>query len=161
METRLISIDPGYATGVSYWLVPEDSFMERIDYELIVEGIDGFIQWWNYYLPEAHTLVFEQYVDDGRASHELDAIMIQGLVAGTWDLRGFSEVWWNRNVKKDNVGDKLLKQHGFWVTGSMVGWSDGRDVNDSMLHALDWGKTHHRPTQEYFWPHRNQDPEVD
>jgi len=148
----LLSIDPGKATGVSYWRIPEDEPMERFDFELVTDGIDGFIQYWNYYLPEAQTLVFEEYIDDGRASHELDAIMIQGLVRGTWDLRGFSDVHWNRNSKKGNVGDRLLKQHGLWLNGSDVGWTDGRDVNDSQLHALDWGKSYHRPTQKFYWP---------
>lgn len=156
---RLLSIDPGKATGVSYWNVPKDEPMSRIDYELITDGIDGFIQYWNYDLPIAEILVFEKYVEDGRASHELDAIMIQGLVMGTWD-RFFNEVYWNRNSKKSNIGDKLLKQHGFWLTGKQVGWEDGRDVNDSQLHALGWGKDHHRPTTEFFFP-KSFDPNED
>jgi hypothetical protein len=91
LTKRLISIDPGYATGVSVWRVPDDEPIERVDYELIPGGIEGFIYWWNFDLPNAHTLVFEEYVPDGRDGHEIDAIEIQGLVRGTWD-HSFNEI---------------------------------------------------------------------
>jgi hypothetical protein len=152
LTKRLISIDPGYATGVSVWRVPDDEPIERVDYELIPGGIEGFIYWWNFDLPNAHTLVFEEYVPDGRDGHEIDAIEIQGLVRGTWD-HSFNEIFWHRNGKKKIIGDRLLKQHGFWLnSGKLVGWTDARDVNDSQLHALAWAHANHRPSQEFFWP---------
>lgn len=39
-------------------------------------------------------------------------------------------------TKKAQVPDEILKEHGLWQTGKTVGWEDGRDANDAIIHLL-------------------------
>jgi len=151
---KLLSIDPGYATGVSLWSVPDDEEIEREAYFLVSGGIDGFEEWWwsiASYFPDETILVCESFIQDGRTPKvESDALQIEGFLRGVY---GVENITWQRNsMKNARNGDRLLKQHGLFLTGKQVGWKDGRDVNDSQLHALAWAKNNHAPSQEYFFP---------
>lgn len=166
---KLLAIDPGYATGISMWFVPNDAPIERKGFLLISGGADAFIDWLLFDdlldefddVVDQNIVVVEKYVDDGRTSHDPNALEIQGFLKGFDRAQGnqADKVWdfyWQRNsMKNTKNGDKLLKQHGYWLTGKQVGWKDGRDVNDSQLHALAWAKNNHRPSQEYFFPRGN------
>jgi hypothetical protein len=147
---KLLAIDPGWATGVSRWTIPDDGPIEREAYWLLKNGPDGFDQFWVDFSEWTDIVVCESYLSDGRAPvPDPNALHIEGYLMGVW---GRDEVVWQRNAAKVTVGDKLLKQHGFWLTGKQVGWKDARDVNDSQLHALSWAMSNHRPSQSYFWP---------
>lgn len=152
---KLLAIDPGWATGVSLWRVPDDEPIEREAYWLLKNGPDGFNDFWEEKMNfqamlDTEIVICEIYLSDGRAPvPDPNALHIEGYLMGVW---GREEVVWQRNGVKVTVGDKLLKQHGFWLTGKQVGWKDARDVNDSQLHALSWAMNNHRPSQEFFWP---------
>jgi len=158
MTKRLVAIDPGKATGVSVWRVPGDEPIERIDYKLIQGGADGFIEWMLFEPEDADIFVVEQFIQDGRTPRvDPNALQIEGFLKGYELVQKDKEhpIWefhWQRNAAKGIVGDKVLKQHGYWLTGKQVGWTDGRDVNDSQLHALYWAKLNHRPSLEYYFP---------
>lgn len=56
-------------------------------------------------------------------------------------------------TKKEQVPDRVLKEHGLWKTGKDVDWEDGRDVNDAIIHMLGFVAfdLRHLPTlREYF-----------
>lgn len=153
----LLSIDPGWATGISLWRVPDDEPIERLTYWLIAGGIEAFSFWFeNVFLGDNRfdredILVCEEFIQDGRTPKvDTNALLIQGYLMGAW---GIDDVVWQPNVMKNaKTGDALLKQHGLWLTGKQVGWKDGRDVMDSQLHALAWAKNNHAPSQEFFFP---------
>ncbi len=160
MTKYLLAIDPGWATGASLWRVPEDEPIERMAYWLIDGGPDAFEEWWQsetwnvdekgFYVVDDLEIVCEKFVQDGRTPRvDPNALLIEGFLRGAW---GKDYITWQRNSAKTTVGDKLLKQHGFWLTGKQVKWTDGRDVNDSQLHGLHWAMNNHRPSLEYFWP---------
>lgn len=158
MSSRLLAIDPGQATGWSLWELPDDGPMERLSYGLIQGGWEGFDEWWEsndidgIRHIDVDTVVCEDYIPDGRATQiDPNALLIKGYLGG---YLGKENVTYQRNAVKITVGDKLLKQHGFWLTGKQVGWKDARDVNDSELHALGWGKINHLSTTKYFWPNK-------
>lgn len=150
---RLLAIDPGWATGISVWRVPEDEPIEREAYWLVKGGPSGFDEWWTevFWDDDRFEIVCEQFIQDGRSPKvDPNALQIEGYLMGVW---GIDEVIWQRNsMKNTKSGDKLLKQHGYWLKGSEVNWKDGRDVNDSQLHALAWAKNNHAPSQEFFFP---------
>jgi hypothetical protein len=142
---RLLSLDPGQATGWSSWVVPDDAPMLRTGYGLVPGGIVGFTKWWwkagRVLCDGPHdVLVCERF--------EQEPVKIEGLVYGTAPNR----VIWQRNDVKPQVPDALLKEHGLWITGKPVGWKDGQDVNDAQRHALAWGKFDHLPTLTGYWP---------
>jgi hypothetical protein len=149
---RLLAIDPGFATGISLWRVPEDEPIERESYWLVPGGINGFLEWYLLAYPDFDFLVAEEFIQDGRTPRvDVNALEIQGWLKG-WDKMNDWEIFWQRNAMKRHAPDKLLKQHGFYVTGKQVAWIDGKDVNDSFRHALAWAKINHRPTLEFIWP---------
>ena len=139
------------------WIVPDDEPIEREAYLLVQGGIEGFDEWFSntFWDDDRFTrddvMVCEEFIQDGRTPKvDTNALLIQGYLIGAW---GFNDVKWQRNAMKNaKTGDALLKQHGLWLTGKQVGWKDGRDVNDSQLHALAWAKNNHAPSQDYFFP---------
>ena len=157
-QKLLLSIDPGLATGISLWRVPSNEPLERVDYWLVKDGLRGFMSWvYDHFLDGFSFVVLEEFIQDGRTPRvDTNALEIQGYLKGTsqflWPEN--QKLYLHRNSRKTTVGDKLLKQHGFWLTGRDVAWTDGRDVNDSQLHALAWAKDNHAPSREYFWPNR-------
>lgn len=149
MLRTLLAIDPGWATGWSYWRVHEDEPIERVDFGLISGGWHAFEQFLDnadYWVDE---WVLEDFIQDGRATQvDENAFIIKGMLIG---MLGSRNLTLQRNALKRLAPDNLLKQHGYWVTGKQVGWKDGNDVNDSQRHALAWAHANHRPSQEFFW----------
>src|SRR4051812_3156241 len=45
MTETLLSIDPGEATGWSIWLVDEDRPIQRIEYGVTPNGVEGFLDY--------------------------------------------------------------------------------------------------------------------
>lgn len=163
IDRALLSIDPGKATGVSFWLVPQNKPIERINYQLVQDGLLGFSKWFANFTGFAYAfkwdlIILEEFIQDGRTPKvDLNAIEIQGYLKADALFNKDKELVLHRNSKKTTVGDKILKDNNLWVTGKQVDWADGRDVNDSQLHALAWGKENHKPTLEHFWPNKNKE----
>lgn len=61
-------------------------------------------------------------------------------------------------TKKEQVPDRVLKENGLWQTGKTVDWTDGRDVNDAIIHLLGFVAfdQRHLPTlRKYFRKEKN------
>jgi hypothetical protein len=151
---RLLAIDPGLATGWSAWIVPDDEPMQRYAYGLIQHGVDGFNRWFQThgrsYVDGPHdVLVCEKFELGGDVRFpDVEPLRIEGVLIALSPVR----VRWQLRTMKAQVEDERLKAHRLWVTGKDVGWTDGRDVNDSQIHALAWGKFEHYPTLQGYWP---------
>jgi hypothetical protein len=136
----LLSIDPGKVTGWSLWTWSKTQPLERVKYGVIPGGVYGFIEWWRRIEPEPDEIVFERFFlgDDFVNDRTMQASLIEGALLARVDKRA--------------VPDRVLKVHGLWLTGTEVDWEDGRDVNDTQIHALAWAKRQeHEPTlRRYF-----------
>lgn len=170
--TLLISLDPGKVTGCTIGRFTETTPYERLDYFAIQGGLEGFIDFaerrWGSYdyggLPalyeEPHaahltpTLVSERFVLRSNAFvADTTPLLIEGAMAA-WHLDPVYQL----RSDKALVPDQILKDNGWWVTGKMCGWKDGRDVNDSLIHALVYLKRNkHLPTIEKLWPEKEED----
>lgn len=157
MTRRLLSFDPGEVTGWSAWYVFDDEPMQRFDYGVVPHGLPGLIRWW---AGPGHSLVdgkhdvmvSERFELGGDVRFpNVEPLRIEGFLTYAALLNGHRMVWQKR-TDKPQVPDRLLKEHGLWLTGSQVGWEDGDDVNDAQRHALIWGKFDHLPTLEGYWP---------
>jgi hypothetical protein len=148
--TLLLAIDPGKATGVSLWNYEPDAPFERINYWLVQNGSKGFRDWFREADFGVAVIVCESFKPDGRTkAPDLNPVRVETVLEVLWG----DDVIFQPNTMKTNVPDALLKKHGLWVTGADVDWVDGRDVNDSQIHALAYAKSiHHVPTIRKYWP---------
>lgn len=149
----LLSIDPGQATGIAL-----GSYTNTTPYKLerawiVHGGVDGFI---DFMLEQSlfyavDQVVCERFVarDNGWVA-DIEAKAIEGAVKAL--MYGTPIAFQDRNAKV-LVPDSVLKEHGLWQTGSMVGHTDGRDANDSLQHSIGWlVRRHHIPTIEKYFP---------
>lgn len=163
MAEMLLAFDPGGATGWSLWLLDEDNPLQRVEYGLIQGGEDGFLDWAEQHLGQLRPdiIVCERFnpdlgTGDGRKSYE--PMLIQGALKAICRALGIEVIWQDIGMKS-LCRDDVLKRSGLWVEGSDVGWEDGRDVNDSAIHALAWAKvSDHEPSVRCYWP---EDPITD
>lgn len=148
----LLSIDPGQATGVAL-----GSYTSTTPYMLerawiVHGGVDGFI---DFMLEQSlfykiDQVVCERFVarDNGWVA-DIEAKAIEGAVKAL--MYGTPIAFQDRNAKV-LVPDDVLKKHGLWQTGSMVGHTDGRDANDAIIHALGWlARRSHMPSLEFYF----------
>lgn len=70
-----------------------------------------------------------------RTNNDFAADLTGVRVEGILDLL-FDGVVWRSRTKKEQVPDSILKENDMWVTGKQTGWTDGRDVNDAIIHVL-------------------------
>ncbi len=162
---NLLAIDPGKITGISTWQGSERTALTRTGVGVIPGGIDGFLEWeldWgeendNFLADYYDVVVIEGYRMDNRVQADRDgnALQIIGAVKAMFNDKRAGQLVIQPNTMKKLVGDDFLKAWNFWVTGGDVGWEDGRDCNDSMLHALAWAKQYHLPSQILYW-HGNE-----
>jgi hypothetical protein len=151
---RVLVFDPGVATGWSLWRLADDEPIERLDYGLIPEGLDGFLEY-----PDAmrwdrvDLVISERFRLGGDTPYpEIEPLRVEGAIA-SWAKAGGVEVVWQYRTEKAQVPDRILKEAGLWIENDEVEWEDARDVNDSQIHALAYAKTRsHRPTLEAYWP---------
>lgn len=148
----LLAIDPGKATGWSLWAYDSALALTRRDLGVIPGGVHGFILWWRELPHCIDEIVFETFRlgDDFVNDRTMQASQIEGALLAL--VPPEFPIWWQRRSDKRAVPDHVLKRHGLWITGSAVDWEDGRDVNDSQIHALAWAKRQeHEPTlRRYF-----------
>lgn len=155
---RLISFDPGWATGWSVWYWDNKTPLTRKDYGVTPQGAEGLSELlWNVESWQApffwDAVISERFVPDGSAggretvSAQGEGVLIHAFDNVTFQLRS-EKVWFGRTVADS---DARLKELGLWIDNSEVDWTDARDVNDSQHHAIKWAiKNRHRPSIEYF-----------
>ena len=146
--TWLLSIDPGVATGIALGWYEETHPYERTDVWIVKGGLDGFLEWYDTTYIIADKWVAERFVlRDNDFVANTEPLRIEGAMEAlrlhpTYQLR----------TDKALCKDEVLKEHGLWVTGKMVGHSDGRDANDATIHALAYlKKQKHLPTLKKYW----------
>lgn len=157
MTEIVLAIDPGGATGWSQWIYDPEFSIQRVDYGLIPGGVEGFNHWlisrastW----PSIDHVICESWRLAGDAKNpDLEALEVIGALKLQCLQRGVPEPHFQHRSDKAQVSDEKLKEAGLWLTGLDVGWTDGRDVNDSAIHAILWAKLQdHLPTIEKFFP---------
>lgn len=166
----LMAIDPGQATGIAIGRSTEHEPMEVIYTAIVPFGVQGFIDWLettkegrvitemdcmkNY--PDMYAevdfhldVVCERFhLRGGKFAPDLEPLRIEGVVIDRFG----NIVNWHDPADKGLVGDEFLKEHGFWVTGSQVGHTDGRDANDALLHLFARAmRMRHHPTLKAYW----------
>ena len=153
--TDILAIDPGLINGVAYGTYSDtEPFVLKDFFAVDFDGLDEII--WNGMHPWYDKLIIERFIpqsgaeytlaEDDLAAVETIGMLKHGLVHDS------SEVYWQTRSDKWDVPDRILKDNGFWKTGSDVGWTDGRDVNDAIIHILHYLKSiNHLPTlRAYF-----------
>ena len=156
---NILSIDPGEATGWSLWVLDDFMPMKRLEYGVITGGVRGFSIWFDFYgrfeVGEEGVIVFEQFRLGGDVVNpNIEAKAIEGaLIYARESQETRASLVFNQRSDKRQVRDDVLKAAGLWITGKPVGWTDGRDVNDSQIHALAYAKSvlRHRPTLERYF----------
>lgn len=146
--TSVIALDPGYATGAA-----EGEFDESTPLQLLDTMVIPYNEWAEAWLilsenrPD-HLVVEEFNLADNDFKADLTGVKIEG----TLEL-AFEEIHYRDRSTKSQVSDDLLKEIGWWQTGKDVGWTDGRDANDAIIHMLGYVafELQHLPTlKEYF-----------
>ena len=147
--TKLLSIDPGEATGWSLWHYDAINPLQHLEHGTVLGGLHGFIPWFSGLDELAFDeVVIEEFILDGRT-----------LLPNTMPLEviGAVEMWCferghllarQRNTFKAAAPDHRLKEWGLWWPGK------GHD-RDSARHALAYMRSRkHMPTISAYWPDR-------
>lgn len=150
---HIVSFDPGLATGVAFGSFSKTQPLEVYDvqvvpYQKFREGWGrwGEVQTADYIIGEVFTAR-----PNNPFAPDLHGVRVEGMI----DLMAYPmrQVAWRSRTKKDQVADSILKKHGLWRTARDVEWTDGRDVNDAIIHMLGFVAfdLKHTPTlRKYF-----------
>ena len=145
-------IDPGKATGFAYgWF--DDVMPFTLFYAEILDQDEAFVrirERFEYASPDNVTVAEGFKLKGGQAfTPDLTGVEIIGAIK----YLGLPVVWQWR-TDKALVKDQVLKDHGLWQTGKMVGHTDGRDANDAIIHILAYLlKKKHQPTLRKYFTH--------
>ena len=156
---HILSIDPGLITGLSigYYSDTEAYSLERAWTRSFQDLSDEL---WNDLIPHGMLKVVERFVPQSGAEYtlredDLAGVEVIGMLRHALDDP--QNIIWRTRSQKSIAGspensDQILKDNELWQTGTLADWHDGRDVNDSILHALGHLKdTNHMPTlRKYF-----------
>jgi hypothetical protein len=151
---KIISFDPGAITG---WAI--GNYDDETPFTLDEAGVITFdalgeeLDWgkWSSF-HQFDVVVVERFVlsKGNPFTADLSGLWVEGL------LKYFcnKEIVWRLRGTKSQVPDEVLKEHGLWQTGSMVGWTDGRDANDAIIHAIGHlaFTEQHVPTLRKYFP---------
>lgn len=147
----ILSVDPGKVTGVAYGCFGETSPYDLMAVAAVLDGPYGLNKWLVEFLQQnpVDVIVSELFVPDGSAGgRETVSPRCEGVL-----ISHFEKIVWQRRTDKTWGGmgakavDQRLKDLGLWRKGSEVAWSDGRDVNDAIIHALNYLRVaRHMPT---------------
>ena len=150
--TTLISVDPGKATGVAVGTFSDTEPYKLYEIYQIQNGVEGFLEWLKTHpewLLKDIVWVSERFVL--RGSNKFVADLEPVRIEGAMTALGIKPIWQLRTDKMF-VTDELLKEHGLWQTGKALGWKDGRDANDAIVHGLAYlRKNKHLPTLINYW----------
>lgn len=155
--TTITAYDPGKVIGIARgsftdkeplsilkaWAIPYPNFLEWGQ-----NPVEDYGEFWS------DIIVSEIFTarTDNEFVPDLTSVRVEGIL----DLAyGPNRVVWRPRTKKEQVPDKVLKDHGLWKTGKDVSWEDGRDVNDAIIHMLGHVAfdLRHKPTlRKYFMP---------
>ncbi|AGY47138.1 hypothetical protein CN1A_29 [Clavibacter phage CN1A] len=152
--TYLLSFDPGVSSGIAL-----GSFGPKQAYEFIEGwepqgGTEGLIEWWTQHadwpgwdntiwVSELFVLANNDFVANIESKRGEGAIMMMAHP---------QKVNWQDRTRKAGVPNRILKEHGLWQSGVDYQHEDGRDVNDAIIHALEYLRSRvHIPTlKRYF-----------
>lgn len=155
--TTILSVDPGLITGLSWGYYDDKTPYEltnvaALEFDRLSDDIWGGFEW-------GDVLVIERFIPQSGGNFtlkedDLVGVQVMGMLRHAHTA---NEVYWRTRGQKVIAGslkesDQILKDHGLWQKGKDVDWTDGRDCNDSILHALGFLKDRdHEPTlREYF-----------
>lgn len=149
----ILSVDPGKVTGIAYGYYDDETPYSLVAVAAVNGGASGLNEWILNSVQEntVDTVVAEMFVPDGSpggretVSPQCEGVLIAHFhdVHTVWQSRS-NKTWGGMGAK---AVDKRLKELGLWHTGKEVRWSDGRDVNDAIIHALQYLRTiRHEPT---------------
>jgi hypothetical protein len=164
-----MAIDPGGTTGIAEGYYTDTQPLKFTSIYVATEGIKGFAKEWRNALDSVDDFVVETFVP--RANEfiaNVDGVEVIGLIKGemymeegnisvphSWYFQARTEKAALLSAKESNsetANNAWLKGHGLWQTGKMVGWKDGRDANDAIIHALvHMKKIRHIPTLLHYW----------
>lgn len=147
----ILSIDPGLATGIAYGYYDEETEYRLRDAWVVHGGVEGVAElYWNseFLQNPMEELVVENYIM-GHGPQDPVALEVIGFIKGVHQSPIFTL---QKRSDKKLVPDKLLRDHGLWKTGKDVGHTDGRDVNDAIIHGIAYlFKSRHAPTLEHYY----------
>ena len=152
---NIVSFDPGLITGIATGRFSDDTPLEVVDvlavpynewvedrlfFKAMVENRGSY----DHVVSE----VFTSRTDNEFAP-DLTGVRVEGIL----NLAFSERVIWRPRTKKEQVPDAVLRDNGIWYTGEQVEWSDGRDVNDAIIHMLGFVAfdLRHRPTLEKYF----------
>lgn len=149
---RLLTIDPGLATGYAIGYYDDETPYILKETFIVHDGVYGLADLVaNGDLLERYDeLIIENFIV--RPNQPVDPIALEviGYMKGVSWVEPIMRL--RSDKGKKGFMDSVLKKHGLWQTGKMVGHKDGRDANDAIIHALTWlcFKQKHQPTIERY-----------
>lgn len=147
------AFDPGEVTGVAQGVYSATNALEVGSVSAVpVEDLRAFLTSLvqTKHVPEAIVVEFFKARTNNRFVANDTAKKVEGYIEAVF---GREKLVYRPRTKKEQVPDRVLKDHGLWQTGKQVDWTDGRDVNDAVIHLLGYVAfdKHHRPTlSKYF-----------
>lgn len=147
----ILSVDPGKVTGIAYGYYDQKKPYELHEVAAVPDGARGLHKWIEdcNYFNLIDKVVAEVFKPDGTAggretvSPQCEGVLIAHFDEIVWQKRS-DKTWGGMGAK---VVDERLKELGLWHTGKEVRWTDGRDVNDAIIHALQYLRSiKHMPT---------------
>lgn len=152
---RILALDPGETSGWAYSTIDDEGRWRLDDVWVTHDGVDGVSEMYhNHGYGNPTHFIVERFVVRPNQPVDPVALEVIGFVKGT-NPNPSNFVWRLRSDKgKKGVMDAVLKKHDLWYTGKMVEHTDGRDVNDAIIHTLTWlcFKEKHQPTIDRFFP---------
>lgn len=149
---RLLTIDPGLATGYALGYYDESKPYTLAHVGVTHDGVYGFAQLVNddCIYDVTDELIVENFIVRPNQPVDPVALEVIGFIKGTSPVAPIMRL--RSDKGKAGFMDSVLKKHGLWQTGKMVGHKDGRDANDAIIHALTWlcFKQKHQPTIERY-----------
>lgn len=149
--TTLWGFDPGSVTGVSKGTYGRSEPYELVDFWAVPYGAAGIRAWWPLHGPKlGDKIVREKFtLNSGNPfTADLTPKEVEAAIDGLWS----GELYEQARSDKHTFYDALLRDSGLWKVGTQVDWEDGRDVNDAIIHSLEWlRRLQHLPTlRKYF-----------